>query len=280
MKIGLSTWAYFWRLSDKAPVPLTLFDALNDAAEIGAEVFQICDYPQIAGWSDSELTRLRQQAEALNISLELGTKGVAIEHLRRYLKLAEKLDCRVLRSMINSPDHRPTLAEAQRCVESVLPQLEKQHLSLCFETYEQVPTHENVALVKALNSRYVGICLDPANCVAALELPDSVVGQTADYVLNWHVKDFAFSRRDGWVGFTLAGCPLGEGLLNYDAIWQRLQPRERQINQIIEHWLPWLGDSATTCETETIWTRQNMLYLQQKNLSLTSSFPKESHHVC
>ena len=60
------------------------------------------------------------------------------------------------------------------------------------------------------------MCLDPANCVAALERPRDVVAATAPYVKNWHVKDFAFTRQAGWVGFNLAGCPLGEGLLDYD----------------------------------------------------------------
>jgi 3-oxoisoapionate decarboxylase len=33
-------------------------------------------------------------------------------------------------------------------------------------------------------------------------------------VKNWHVKDLAFTRQTGWVGFSLTGCPLGEELLD------------------------------------------------------------------
>ncbi len=68
------------------------------------------------------------------------------------------------------------------------------------------------------------MCLDPANCVAALELPRDVVDRDAPYVKNWHVKDFAFTRQDGWVGFNLVGCPLGEGLLDYDSIAKAVDP--------------------------------------------------------
>ena len=60
---------------------------------------------------------------------------------------------------------------------------------------------------------------------------------------NLHVKDFAFTRQDGWVGFTYAGAPLGEGLLDYDHMRRAVRPDERGINQIIEHWLPWQGDA-------------------------------------
>ena len=72
-----------------------------------------------------------------------------------------------------------------------------------------------VDIVTRVDSPALGICLDPGNCVAALELPTDTVEAAAPYVRNIHVKDFAFSRRDGWVGFTFAGCPLGEGLLDY-----------------------------------------------------------------
>ncbi|MCU6670399.1 sugar phosphate isomerase/epimerase [Enterobacteriaceae bacterium H4N4] len=282
MKIGLSTYAYFWQLSDKAPTTLSLFDALEDSARLGASVFQICDYPQITDWSSRDRARLVAQAERAGITLELGTKGVKPAHLQRYLAIAGELNCTLLRTMINSPDYRPTLSEAQRDVESVLPAFEQQGVAICFETYEQVPTDDNIALVQAIDSPLVGICLDPANCVASLESPMEVVAKTAPYVLNWHVKDFAFSRRDGWVGFTLAGTPLGEGLLRYDEIYQYLQPHTCGINQIIEHWLPWQGEGESTCRAEAAWTAHNMKYLLDKQTStnIISTLSKESHHVC
>lgn len=282
MKTGLSTYAYFWQLSDKAPKTMSLFDAIEDSARLGATVFQICDYPQITGWSSQDLARLVAHAERAEVTLELGTKGVKPAHLQHYLSIAAELNCSLLRTMINSPDYRPELSEARSNVESILPLLEQQEVALCLETYEQVPTDNNIALVKAINSPHVGICLDPANCVASLESPMEVVTKTAPYVLNWHVKDFAFSRRDGWVGFTLAGAPLGEGLLRYDEIYQHLQPHTRGINQIIEHWLPWQGDGESTCRTEAAWTEHNMRYLLDKQTTnnIIPTLSKESHHVC
>lgn len=282
MKIGLSTYAYFWQLSEKAPRTMSLFEAIDDSQRLGATVFQICDYPAITGWTSRELARLAQHAAQAGITLELGTKGVTPDHLQRYLALAGELDCALLRTMINSPDHRPTLSEAQRSLETVLPAFEKQGVAICLETYEQVPTDDNIALVKAINSGLVGICLDPANCVASLESPMDVVAKTAPYVLNWHVKDFAFSRRDGWVGFTLAGAKLGEGLLRYDEIYPHIEPQIRGINQIIEHWLPWQGDGESTCRIEAAWTEHNMKYLLDKQTSTpnSSTISRESHHVC
>ena len=87
----------------------------------------------------------------------------------------------------------------------------------------------------------------------------------APYVCNVHVKDFAFSRRDDWVGFTLAGCPLGEGLLDYDEMVAVVDPASRGINQIVEHWLPWQDDAETTCLFEAQWTQHSVNYLRSKS---------------
>ncbi len=46
------------------------------------------------------------------MALELGTRGVRPEHLDRYLDLAQALDVTLVRSMINTADHRPGVDEA------------------------------------------------------------------------------------------------------------------------------------------------------------------------
>ncbi len=261
MAIGLSTYAFFWRHSDRVPAPMGLDAMLENTAELGGQVLQICDYAGVERLSVDGLEKLRQRAEALGVVLELGTRGLKADHLRRYLQLAQALDAKILRSMFNSPDSRPTQVEAQQQLARILPDFERSEVALCIETYEQVPTVDNLALVKHFSSPWLGICLDPANCVAALETPKEVIRSTAPYVLNLHVKDFAFSRRDGWVGFTFAGCPLGEGLLDYDAMIAEVKPASRGINQIIEHWLPWQEDAAATCAMEDAWTRHNLEFL-------------------
>ena len=44
----------------------------------------------------------------------------------------------------------------------------------------------------------------------------------------------------------------------------RSAPHERGINQIVEHWLVWQGDSETTCRLEDDWTLHNLAYLRRK----------------
>lgn len=263
--IGLSTYAYFWRFSETAAHPMTLAEMLQDAATLGVRVFQICDYPAIESASDEELATIRSLATELGITLELGTRGTDSAHLRTYLRIAKALNVTLLRSMWTSGDDRPTRAESVTRLCEILPELETAGVTLALETYEQVSSTELVALVKELNSGRIGICLDPANTVANLELPSEVTARCLPWVKNWHVKDFDFSRAPGWVGFTLAGTALGDGRLDYDGMLAALEPERRGINQIIEFWLPWQGDTETTVRQEAEWTTSTLRYLRSRN---------------
>jgi sugar phosphate isomerase/epimerase len=262
--IGLGTYSFFWQFSSLATEPLSLADMLRRTRELDVDVFQICDYPQLQDYSAAEVRELRAVADDLGIQLELGTRGVLADHLARYLGLAETLGATVVRSMINTADHKPTLSEAEALLRTALPAYESAGVTVALETYEQVSSTDLVALVEAVASPSLGICLDPANSVAALENPIDVIDRCAPYVANIHSKDFAFTRRGGWVGFTLEGVPLGTGLLDYDYLLEKVRPAERGINQIVEHWLP-LGETIEdTIALENTWNTSNLHYLRSK----------------
>jgi len=262
--IGLSTYAFFWQHSSLAPAPLSLADMLRRTSRQGVELFQICDYAPILTYSAAELRELRTLADDLGVGLELGSRGVLPDHLTSVLGLAETLGVTTVRSMLNTVEHQPTLAEAESLLRSVLPAYEAAGVTLALETYEQVQSRDLVALIEAVASPNLGICLDPANSVAALENPRDVIDRCAPYVANIHVKDFAFTRRGGWVGFTLEGAPLGTGLLDYDYLLETVKPAERGINQIIEHWLPPGESIDETIDLENTWNSSNLQYLRSK----------------
>ena len=262
MSTGLGAYAFFWQWHPSAAAPLSLEAMLERTAAAGVDRFQICDYPAVEAWDDARLAALRATAAGLGITLELGTRGIGTEHLARYLHLAEQLDATLVRSMLNAGEHRPGRDEAVRLLAGALPAYASAGVTLALETYEQVPVATLVDVVETVGSPSLGICLDPANCVAALELPLDTVRRTAPHVKNLHVKDFHFTRQDGWVGFSLVGCPLGEGLLPYAEMVALVEPDARGISRIVEHWLPWQGDSATTIALEQRWTEHNLSYLR------------------
>jgi sugar phosphate isomerase/epimerase len=262
--IGLSSYAFFWQLSDRVSEPLSIHEALEQTAALGVELFQICDYAPLEAMTGQELESVRATADSLGLNLELGTKGIQPEHLRRFLQIAGILHAPLLRTMFNVPGHTPAADEAVAIFTEVLPEFQAAGVKIAVETYEQVPTARILDVIRRVDSTYLGICSDPANTVAALELPRDVIDAVAPYVLNMHIKDFAFSRKEGWVGFTYSGAPLGDGLLDYDYMAGKLQPKERKISQIIEHWLPWQASAEETIRLEKQWTQQSLDFLRSK----------------
>jgi sugar phosphate isomerase/epimerase len=261
MAVGLSTYAFFWRASAAARRPLSLAAMLAQTRRLGVGVFQICDYPAIESMSKAELRDLRDTAADLDITLELGTRGISLAHLDRYRELAAILGVRFVRTMLHTAEHKPAPEEAIALLREAMPAYRDQGVTVGLETYEQVLTAELLAVVRGVDSPDLGVCLDPGNCVARLEMPGYVIAEVAPHVVNMHVKDFMFTRQAGWVGFSLVGCPLGTGLLDYDAMVAAVRPDERGINQIVEHWLPRASTMALTCRTEQEWTRHSAEFL-------------------
>jgi 3-oxoisoapionate decarboxylase len=260
--IGLGSYAFFWQQTDRVAAPLGLVDVLERTRELGVDLFQICDYAPLLTMTDPELRDAALAARRLGIRIELGTKGVVTEHLTTFLRLAELFDAELVRSMVYAPGFRPSLDEAAALLGEVMPDYESAGVTLALETYEQLPTADLVGLVERVGSDRLGICLDPANVVAGLELPRDAVERCAPLTRNVHVKDFAFARQDGWVGFTYSGAPLGEGLHDYPHLLAAVRPEANGVNEIVEHWLPWQGDPETTVRAEVAWTTTALDYLR------------------
>lgn len=260
--IGLGTYSFFWQHSDRVEQPLTLIGAFEATRELGVDLFQICDFTPLETMSDRDLRDAAAAARELGITVQLGTKGIEPERLDRFLRLADRFDAALVRSMLHGPGSRPTVAEAERLIAMALPAYEAAGVVLALETYEQVATADLVALVDRVGSERLGICLDPANVVARLEHPRTCIETAAASTVNVHVKDFAFARQPGWVGFTYSGARMGEGLHDYRHLLDTVRPRQRGIDEIVEHWLPWQADPETTVRTEREWTRATLEHLR------------------
>jgi 3-oxoisoapionate decarboxylase len=260
--IGLSTYSFFWEHSERAAEPLSLRGAFEATAALGVGLFQICDYAPLEAMDERELSEAAAAARDLGLVVQLGTKGLEPGHLRRFLALADVFGSQLVRSMLTGPASSPSLDRAGAWLAEVLPEYEAAGVVLALETYEQVSTADLVDLVTAHRSDHLGICLDPANVVARLEHPRDCVTTAAPHVVNVHAKDFAFARQAGWVGFTYSGVEMGTGLHDYPHLLSTVSPRERGIDEVVEHWLPWQGDAETTVRTEREWTRAAVAHLR------------------
>lgn len=264
-RIGLSTYAYPWHMSPRAGAPYSLTDVMHNARDLGVDLVQICDHLPLESASDDELDRIRAIADRLNLMLEVGTKGIQPDRLRRFLTIAQRLEARVVRTMLRVPDHHPDVDECVDLLRAHAPAYASSGVSLAVETYEQVTTADLVDVVARVESPAVGICSDPSNTIAILEQPAQVIDLIAPLVNNMHVKDFEFRRRQDSIGFELVGAPLGVGLLPVDQMYASIDPIGRGISQVIEHWLPWQGTPEDTLVAEDEWNRTAVDYLKRLN---------------
>ena len=258
MTIGLGTYTFFWQWHHSAEDPIGWRAMLDKTRDFGCNLFQFCDYAPMHEMDAEDAREVADYASSRGVVLELGTRGLDVAHMLHYLELARAADASFVRSMVKAEE----AASAKELIGRFLPAYESAGVRIGLETYEQIRVRELVKLVAEIGSEYLGICLDPGNSVAALDSPVDTIRLSAPYVKNLHVKDFAFSRRDGWIGFTFAGARLGEGLLDYREMVNQVRPEERGINQIVEHWLVWQGDSKQTCLLEDEWTQHSLDYLR------------------
>jgi 3-oxoisoapionate decarboxylase len=266
MKIGISTYAlrWEWEFLDKLDNPLDLYGMIKKVRDFGAEVLQICDYPLIEKMTLEELHALRKNAEGLGVELELGTQGVHPDHLLKYLRIANAIGSKVLRSMVHDRVNKPSISEAEEWLRTVLPNFEESEVKIALETYEPVKTDDLITIVQSINSQYVGICLDPGNSISELEFPDTVIKNTAQYVTNVHLKDFKFTRREGSIGFYLLGSPVGDGQLNLDYLMETLEKEGKKVNGIIELWLPFTDTIEKTIELQNEWIQKSVVNMKER----------------
>ena len=179
MKLGISSYTYTWAVGVPAypceGKKLSALDLVNKASKVGVQVVQICDNLHLHKLGKEELTELRQTAEKLGITIEVGTCGVEPEHLRMYLEIAHLLNSDIVRVLLHKSNGLISINEAYEYINEVLHEFESKKIKIVIENHERHSVKELTWLVDKLNSEYVGICLDTVNSFAALECPQQVI---------------------------------------------------------------------------------------------------------
>lgn len=254
MKIGISSWSCTWAIGMEGypppAVPMGVMGLLDLADVLRAEVLQIADTLPLHMLPSSELRELAEEASRLDIALEVGTKGMDSRHLLRYLDIAVKLGAKLVRTLPHDGDDRPDFEEACRRLRAVKCEYEKAGVTLGIENYEYYPRTWFAQLVEAVDSPFVGVCLDAVNSLGCGESFAEVIGSLGRHTVNFHCKDYKITRSPTMMGFDVSGCPAGEGMLDLRLAKAVLRDN---ISWIIESWVPWQGDSATTLGLEKDW---------------------------
>jgi sugar phosphate isomerase/epimerase len=265
MQIGISSWTYPWAIgvSGFAPPsrPMTLSGLLEQAALLKVGVVQIADNLPLHKLDPIERRDAREQAEELGLAIEVGTRGVEPAHLLCYLEIAAEFDAVLLRTLTHNGDSQPQLEHAEEWIRQVLPQFEEAGITLGLENYEKHSCRDLAALVRRIDSRNLGICLDTVNSLGSLETPKDVVKHLGPFTVNLHIKDFAIDRVPQMMGFVVSGSPAGAGRLEIPWLLEQVAS-QNNTSAVLEQWPPLLETGEATIANERSWAEQGVRYLR------------------
>ena len=115
---------------------------------------------------------------------------------------------------------------AKRTLALIEPVLRKHQLKLAIENHKDHTTEEQVGMMKAISSEWIGVLVDTGNNLALLEEPHGVIEALAPFALSVHLKDMAVQTSDD--GFLLSEVPLGTGMIELPrmiATLRKVNPR-------------------------------------------------------
>lgn len=261
MKIGLGSYAYRWSIGihdHQPPEPLTPLDLLHRASGLGAEVIQYADNMPLHRVSAADIQQLAEESKRLDVEIELGAQGLNGDLLATYLDLAETLDTTLIRLSLDAEDATKTLDRIERELSPVLARCRDQGVRLAIENHFHFPSPKLLAILQRIEHPSLGICLDVANSIAVQEWPQETIELLAPYAQNLHLKDYRIQLDPYGVGFQITGTPLGQGQLDIGMVFDALAASGRDVNVILEHWMPRGVSPAETLRMEDDWIRQSV----------------------
>jgi len=230
-----------WGGSPKAnPTPLSARQVIDLAAGSGLSWVEMP--PAMLGDSSEELDALRTYGEGREIRFIVAGSRVGLEGLRRGIAVASQLGAPVLRCTLSGvlcgdrrgfPGGWPAhLRKCTAVIEEVLPEAERSGVAIAVENHQDADSADLLALCSRFESAHFGITLDCGNPLAVMEEPVAFAGRIAKYLRHAHLKDYAVHHAPN--GYRLVRCALGEGVIDFPALFRVFDAQEQPITRTIE----------------------------------------------
>jgi sugar phosphate isomerase/epimerase len=258
MKLGISSYTYGWAIAHGVFDENSLLDC---ALDFGVSLLQIGDNLPLHAFSAERLQSLKSRANQNNIELEIGAKRLTPENIQTYSQIAQFLNAKILRFVVDDKDFHPSPDEVVQTLRDSLGCLDNTILGI--ENHDRFTTETLRDILDKIGSDRVGICLDTANSLGAGEGLNEVVRVLAPFTVNLHIKDFTVERVPYLMGFEVKGAPTGSGFVDVAQLLDELKSFARCHTAILETWVPPENEQAATIEKEARWAQQSMDYLQQ-----------------
>lgn len=271
LRLGLDSYSYhlaFGAHADYAPRRrLTLFDFIARVAALGLDGFQI-DPLHLTSRSRAYLAEIRAAAAERNLFVEHGAIGLEPRHLQRELAVSHRLGSPVLRTFagFDRYDRRTDVAAEIRRAIAALKKVRAAAadlgVKLAVENHGDLTTDELVRIIRAVDSPWVGICLDVGNPLLTLEPPLPAVAKMAPYAVSTHCKDYAVRPTND--GARITGVALGRGVIDLPAVMQVLRAHSPLDRIILEIPVEAGGDGSRCLAREDACVRQSVAYARRR----------------
>ena len=190
-----------------------------------------------------DISAVARSARERGLFITLATGGYTAEPLSESISLAAQLGAETVRTVVGGAkiggDRRPLAGRWQPFLQEVLTQLqeatataEKAGVNLAVENHQDLASEELLWLCESIGSRRFGINLDAGNPLATAEEPLDYFRRVAPYLKNVHLKDYAIYLSEE--GYRLVRCPLGQGVIDFPALFKILASSCPDITMSVE----------------------------------------------
>jgi len=220
------------------------FRHLEYAADIGLDIVHFSSTEPYARLDDGYLRSVRERANELDVSLEVGmdsicpsssrfdaSAGTAFEQVERMLHVASTLGSPILRCYLGSGDDRrgplPLKEHIDAAIEvcrSVGPLAEDLGITLAIENHAgDLQGRELAELIERAGPEHVGACIDSGNPLWVAEDPLLTLERLAPYVVATHVRDTCVWEHPR--GAAVQWVAMGDGNVDIETWVRRLLDR-------------------------------------------------------
>lgn len=190
-----------------------------------------------------DISAVAHAARDRGLFITLATGGYTAESLSETLHLGAQLGAETVRTVAGGAkiggDRRPLAGRWQPFLQEVLAQLkeaalvaEKVQVNLAVENHQDLASEELLWLCESIGSARFGITLDTGNPLATAEEPLDYFRRVALYLKNVHLKDYTIHLSE--VGYRLVRCPLGQGVIDFPALFKILEASCPNVTMSIE----------------------------------------------
>lgn len=175
-----------------------------------------------------DATAVAHYAHERGLFITLETEGYDPGKLTGAIDLGVRLGAGTVRTMVGGArlggDRRPLAGRWQSFLQEILAGLrqatlnaERAGVNLTVENHQDLTSEELLWLCESIGSQRFGVTLDTGNPLATAEEPVNFARRVAPYVKNVHVKDYQVYMSTE--GYRLVRCPLGQGVVDFPALF-------------------------------------------------------------